>query len=267
MNEVEDSTFGKIPGRLREPFSSEKGRAEVNPYVKKIHELKPWVVVGEEAAAFKGRWREEIGVNQGAPLILEIGPGNGFFFRDLTGVRPEAGFIGIEIRYKRVWLTGKKALDAGRRNFRVIHQSFGYLDTYFDERELTEVYINHPDPWPKDRHHKHRLLQPSFGALLASRVAPGGTVQVQSDFAPYGPLARSVFGNEMWEELAFTADLHGGHGHAEQLLVGHIPTNYERKKVDAGEPIMVARFRRTAEPARSPTEAEDQAAREAASTD
>ncbi len=258
---VDDSPFGKIPGRLREAFSSERGRSEVNPYVNKIHELHPYVVPGEEAAAFCGRWRDEIGVAEDAPLVLEIGPGNGFFFRDLVGQRPDAAFVGVEIRYKRVWLTGKKARDAGHTNFRVMHQSFGYLDTYFAEDEISEVWINHPDPWPKDRHHKHRLLQPTFAALLASRVAPGGMVQVQSDFAPYGPLARAVFATEMWEELAFTADLHGGDGHAALLLQGHIATNYERKKVAAGEPIMIARFRRTTAAARPPTEEEERAAR------
>jgi|GEM_PF-19213 len=251
---IEESEFGRIPGRQREAFNSAHGRVEVNPFVARIHELAPWVIPGDDATAFKGRWREEIGVEADAPLVLEIGPGNGFFFRDLTGVRPEAAFVGIEIRYKRVFLTGKKALDAGRRNFRVIHHSFGYLDTYFAPAELSEVYINHPDPWPKERHHKHRLIQPSFAALLASRVRPGGLVQVQSDFAPYGPLTLDVFGTAMWEPIAFTADLHNkGDADSTLLLQGHIPTNYERKKRKIGEPIMVARLRRTDVPATAPT--------------
>ena len=260
---IKESEYGRIPGRLRETFQSGKGRPEINPYVKRIHELAPWVVPGEKAARFKGGWRSEIGVPEDAPLILEIGPGNGFFFRDLCGTDPNSGFVGIEIRFKRVFLTGSKAKQAGRTNFRVIHQSFGYLDTYFAEGELTGVFINHPDPWPKDRHHKHRLLQPSFAALLSSRVRAGGTVQVQSDFAPYGPLSRSVFDNEMWSPLAFTADLHGGQdADSATLRQGHIPTNYERKKVEAGEPIMVSRFERTHEPPRPPTADEEEAARQ-----
>ena len=261
---VPESEFGRIPGRLRAGFSSDRGRSDVNPYVDRIQELRPWVVVGEEAAGFKGRWRAEIGVDDDAPLILEIGPGNGFFFRDLVASQPDAGFVGVEIRFKRVWMTAKKASDRGLSNFRVMHQSFGYLDTYFAAGELDGVYINHPDPWPKDRHHKHRLLQPTFAAMLASRLKAGGFVQVQSDFAPYGPLSTAVFDSEMWEREAYTADLHGEHGDAEALRVGHIPTNYERKKVAIGEPIFVGRWRRTEAPARKPTEAEDQAAREAA---
>ncbi len=263
---VPESEFGRIPGRLRAGFSSERGRAEVNPFVDRIQEFKPWVVVGQEAASFKGRWRAEIGVNPDATLVLEIGPGNGFFFRDLAAKRPEAAFVGVEIRFKRVWMTAKKALDRGLANFRVMHQSFGYLDTYFDEGELDEIYINHPDPWPKGKHHKHRLLQPTFGAMLASRVAPGGIVQVQSDFVPYGPLSASVFGNEMWEQVAFTSDLHGeaDDGDAALLRVDHIATNYETKKIGEGERIFVGRWRRTAAPARRPTQAEERAAVDAA---
>ena len=262
---IPDSEYGRIPGRLRAGFSSERGRAEVNPFVDRIQELRPWVVVGEEAATFKGGWRAQIGVAADAPLILEIGPGNGFFFRDLVAAQPDAGFVGVEIRFKRVWMTAKKALDRGLSNFRVMHQSFGYLDTYFGAGELTGVYINHPDPWPKDRHHKHRLLQPTFAAMLASRLAPGGSVQVQSDFAPYGPLACAVFDTELWERVAFTPDLHGGDDADSALLrVDHIATNYENKKVAIGEPIMVGRWRRTDAPARRPTAAEEQAARDSA---
>ncbi len=263
---VPESEFGRIPGRLRAGFSSERGRREVNPFVDKIQEFRPWVVVGEDAEGFKGRWREVMGVGQEAPLVLEIGPGNGFFFRDLAARRPEAAVVGVEIRFKRVWMTAKKALDAGCTNFRVMHQSFGYLDTYFDTGELTEVYINHPDPWPKGKHHKHRLLQPTFGAMLASRLAPGGLVQVQSDFVPYGPLSRSVFANEMWERVAHTADLHGAPDDdpdAVLLRTDHITTNYESKKILEGERIFVGRYRRTSAPARRPTAAEELAALDA----
>ena len=260
---VPESEFGRIPGRLRAGFSGERGRGDVNPFVDRIQEFRPWVVVGEDAAGFKGRWRAEIGAAPDAPLVLEIGPGNGFFFRDLVARRPDAGFVGVEIRFKRVWMTAKKALDHGLRNFRVMHQSFGYLDTYFGEGELTEVYINHPDPWPKGKHHKHRLLQPTFAAMLASRLAPGGLIQVQSDFAPYGPLATAVFDNEMWERVAFTADLHGAPTDdvdAVSLRADHITTNYESKKIIEGERIFVGRWRRTAAPARRPTPAEEAAA-------
>ena len=261
---VQESEFGRIPGRLRAGFSSDRGRAEVNPFVARIQELKPWVVVGEEAADLKGRWREEIGAAPEAPLVLEIGTGNGFFFRDLAATRPDGGFVGVEIRFKRVWMTATKALERGLTNFRVMHQSFGYLDTYFAAGELDGIYINHPDPWPKDRHHKHRILQPTFAAMLASRLAPGGTVQVQSDFAPYGPLACAVFDNELWERVAFTADLHGADTADSALLrAGHIATNYEMKKLKIGEAIVVGRWRRTAAPARRPTDGEEQRARDA----
>ena len=229
-------------------FRSERGRADLNPYVDRIHEFAPYTVLAEDSVASRGRWREEIGVQ--GPLILEIGPGNGFFFRAVCERFAHCALVGLEIRFKRVYLTARKARQAGLTNLRVVHHHSGYLGDVFAPRELNAVFINHPDPWPKDRHHKHRLLQPEFGALLADLVQPGGEVWVQSDFTPYGPLAREVFGTEAWEPIAYTDDLHGD---AQQLLANppdcafwaaDIQTNYEEKSIRKGETIVLAGFRR-----------------------
>jgi tRNA (guanine-N7-)-methyltransferase len=230
-------------------FRSERGRSEFNPYVEKINEFAPYTVHAEGSSSFKGQWREEIGTT--GPLILEIGPGNGFFFREACERFSDAGLVGLEIRFKRVWLTANKARLAGLTNFRVVHHHSGYLGDVFAPDELDCVVINHPDPWPKDRHHKHRLLQPSFGALLAELVKPGGEVWVQSDFTPYGPLAQDVFGTEAWSNIAYTDDLHGddqqllAHPPACRFWAADIETNYEKKSRKKGETIVLAGYRRT----------------------
>ncbi len=229
-------------------FRSERGRADLNPYVDRIHEYAPYTVVAEDSGRRRGAWREEIGID--GPLILEIGPGNGFFFWQLCRRFPEAGVVGLEIRFKRVWLTARKARQAGLTNFRVVHHHSGYLGDVFAPGELDAVFINHPDPWPKDRHHKHRLLQPEFGALLATLCRPGAEVWVQSDFQPYGPLAREVFTGPTWAPLAYTEDLHDG---PEALLdrpptcrfwAADVETNYEIKSRKKGARIVLAGFRR-----------------------
>ncbi len=229
-------------------FRSGRARADLNPYVDKIHEYAPYTVVAEEAAQRRGAWRQEIGAD--GPLILEVGPGNGFFFHRLCARLPSAGIVGLEIRFKRVWLTARKARKAGCSNFRVVHHHSGYLGDVFAPGELDVVFVNHPDPWPKDRHHKHRLLRPAFGELLASLVAPGGEVWVQSDFAPYGPLAREIFDVARWAPIAYSEDLHGD---GQRLLDGppdcrfwaaDIETNYERKSRKKGAKIVLAGFTR-----------------------
>jgi tRNA (guanine-N7-)-methyltransferase len=229
----------------RPVFRSDRGRADVNPYVTKFRELAPWTIAAEDACAIRGRWREEIGKPTSAPLILEIGPGNGFFFRELAKRHPEAALVGVEIRFKRVYLTAKKALEAKADNFRVVHQTVGNLLDLFGAWELDEVWINHPDPWPKDRHHKHRLIRPDFTDRIAEVLRPGGALWLKSDFEPYGPLAHEVLRPPLWTVEEFTADLHGGDAGA--LLDGNIETNYERKKRQAGSKILLGRWRRGAE--------------------
>ena len=236
------------PQRFR--FSSARSRSDLNPYVDRIKEHGSWVLTAEDAEQHKGRWRSLIGKAEDAPLLLEIGPGNGFFFRTLAERFPQAAVVGVEIRFKRVWLTADKALGAGLDNFRVIHHHSGYLDLLFDEGELDAVFVNHPDPWPKERHHKHRLLQPAFAASLSRFLKVDGEVWVKSDFSPYGPLAREVFGSAPWQELAYSDDLHGSSTHllnsppdGARFCCIDTETNYERKSRRKGETIMIAGYR------------------------
>lgn len=238
-------------------FRSDRARAELNPFVERIQEFRPWTVLAEEAPDFRGSWRQQMGLAQDAELVLEIGPGNGFFFAEICGRYD--GVLGVEIRFKRVWLTANKARRAGHANFRVVHHHSGYLGDLLAPGELSGVFINHPDPWPKDRHHKHRLLQPELADLLAEKVEEGGEIWIQSDFTPYGPLAQEVFGRAPWQPVAFTADLHGSgllqSPPAARFWAADIETNYERKSVKKGLSITLAGYRRgpgTAAPASTP---------------
>jgi tRNA (guanine-N7-)-methyltransferase len=231
-------------------FRSDRGRPDLNPYVDRMHEFGPWVLGSQDAEKLQGAWQRAIGLPDDAPLILEIGPGNGFFFREVARRWPEAAVVGVEIRFKRVWLTAKKALQWELENFRVVHHTAFQLGDLFRPASLSAVFVNHPDPWPKDRHHKHRLLQPSFEEAMAALVAPGGELWVKSDFAPYGPLARATFDTERWSPVAFTADLHGADAAwlesppGGRWFAADLQTNYERKFIAKQTPIAVAGFER-----------------------
>lgn len=226
-------------------FRTSRGRAAANPYVDKLAEFAPWAMTSEQGEATRGRWREHLGRAPDAPLFLEIGPGNGFFFRGLCERNPDAGIVGIEIRFKRVWLTARKSVEEGHANFRVLHHHADHLADLFAPGELDAVYINHPDPWPKEKHHKHRLLQPSFRGLLEVALAPAGEVWLKSDFAPYGPLACELFDTPRWERMSFAADLHAApvvRVEGARHWAADIETNYERKSRRDGALILVAGF-------------------------
>jgi tRNA (guanine-N7-)-methyltransferase len=234
-------------------FSSARGRADHNPYVEKMREYSPWALATDEAEEQKGQWREALGLASDAPLILEIGPGNGFFFREAKKRFDSAGLIGIEIRFKRVWLTARKAISEGLDHFRVVHHHAGHLPRLFAPGELSAVFANHPDPWPKDRHHKHRLLSDHFRSNLETCLAPGGEFWLKSDFSDYGPIAQSLFETERWDPLGFSDDLHaGGVSLATEaperahFWAADIVTNYEQKHIKLGSKILVGGWRKNA---------------------
>lgn len=233
-------------------FRSSRGRADLNPYVDRIHEYAPWAMTAEQGEENRGRWRELTGCPAVAPLLLEIGPGNGFFFRELCRRHPDAAVVGIEIRYKRVWLTARKARQQGLENFRVVHHHASQLEDLFDAGELDAVHVNHPDPWPKGRHHKNRLLGPDFRTRLERLLSPGGEFWLKSDFADYGPILRELMGAEPWVELAFCDHLHGPEGEhlrsappvGARWWEADVVTNYERKSLEQGRRILLAGYRR-----------------------
>jgi len=133
-----------------------------------------------------------------APRSLEIGFGNGDNLLGLAKAHPERDFIGIEVHRAGVGHLMLKAHEAGLTNLRVIcHDAVEVLERYLAADSLDEVLILFPDPWHKKRHHKRRLVQPIFVNLLASRLAPGGRLQLATDWEPYATQILEVVGADV----------------------------------------------------------------------
>jgi tRNA (guanine-N7-)-methyltransferase len=121
-----------------------------------------------------------------APCSIEIGFGNGAYLAARASAEPERNFIGIEVYQPGVGSLLLAARLAGLSNLRVIcHDAVEVLQMQIEPAALDEVQILFPDPWPKKRHHKRRLVQPDFVALLASRLRPGGRLHLATDWEPY----------------------------------------------------------------------------------
>lgn len=121
-----------------------------------------------------------------APLIIEIGFGMGDATARIAAATPHCDFIGIEVHPPGVGALLQRLDTLGLRNVRIVqHDAVAVLDEMIAPRSLAGAMIFFPDPWPKKRHHKRRLIQPSFVALLASRLAPGATLHLATDWAPY----------------------------------------------------------------------------------
>lgn len=128
-----------------------------------------------------------------APRVLEIGFGNGEALAASAAGDPARDYLGIEVHRPGV---GRllNALDLTQvGNARVwAHDAVEVLRTELSTASLDEVRIWFPDPWHKKRHHKRRLIQPDFVALLASRVRPGGLLHLATDWADYAGHMRAV---------------------------------------------------------------------------
>jgi len=140
-----------------------------------------------------------------APTVLEIGFGMGETTERIALARPDDDFLGVEVFNAGVGALLKRIEASGLRNVRIVqHDAVEVVRDMIAPASLAGVHVYFPDPWPKKRHHKRRLIQPPFVALLASRIAPGGYLHCATDWQPYAEQMLEVLGAEPL--LANTAD-------------------------------------------------------------
>ena len=130
-----------------------------------------------------------------APRVLEIGFGNGDALLELAARHPEHDFLGIEVHRPGVGSLLRRAAAAGIRNLRVSTQdAVEVLRDRLPAASLDAVHLWFPDPWPKKRHHKRRIVQPEFVALVADRLVDGGRFHLATDWADYAEWMHEVVG-------------------------------------------------------------------------
>ena len=121
-----------------------------------------------------------------APRVLEIGFGNGESLVQQATDHPERDFIGIEVHEPGVGHCLLAIREAGIRNLRLIaHDAVDVLSHQVPPASLERINLYFPDPWPKKRHHKRRILQPAFVELCAERLVAGGALHIATDWANY----------------------------------------------------------------------------------
>ncbi len=121
-----------------------------------------------------------------AATILEIGFGMGDTTAEIAATHPECDFLGVEVHTPGIGALLKMIESRALRNVRIIeYDALAVLDKQIPDQALTGVHIFFPDPWPKVRHHKRRLLQKHFVTLLARKLRPGGYLHVATDWSDY----------------------------------------------------------------------------------
>jgi tRNA (guanine-N7-)-methyltransferase len=148
----------------------------------------PYVAAPLDLAATFGR---------DAPRILEIGCGMGETTATIATAHPENDYLGIEVHTPGVGSLLKEIVTRELANLRVIqHDAVEVVRDMLAPGSLAGIHIYFPDPWPKKRHHKRRLIQPPFVAQLASRLAPGGYLHCATDWEEYAQQMLEVLSAE-----------------------------------------------------------------------
>lgn len=185
-----------------------------------------WVVPEPQVDDPSFNWSEQFG--RSAPLIVEIGSGVGEATAVLAAQRPDHDVVALEVWRPGVAHTLGLLEQVGATNVRLLSVDAGWaLEHLFGPGEVRELWTFFPDPWPKRRHHKRRLVTPPFAALAASRLEDGALWRLATDWAAYAGQMRAVLDAEP------------------RLEGGQVPrwtdrpvTKFERKGVAAGRDIV-----------------------------
>jgi len=171
-----------------------------------------------------------------APVIVEIGSGVGEATAALAARRPECDVLAFEVWRPGVAHTLGLVAEAAAENVRLISvDAVWALEHLFGPASVEELWTFFPDPWPKKRHHKRRLVSAEFAALAASRLRPGGLWRLATDWGEYAAHMRRV--------LDAQPGLEGG---PSERWDARPMTRFERKGIEAGRPITDLTYRAAA---------------------
>jgi tRNA (guanine-N7-)-methyltransferase len=203
-------------------------RLRNKPWAKdKLQQYSNYVI--QEPESFRGNWGEPFGKSQ--PLHIEIGTGKGQFITGMAKANPDINYIGIELQESVIVSALDRLIEAELPNVKLMNVNGAELAKYFESGDVSRVYLNFSDPWPKPRHEKRRLTFKSFLEVYESILVKNGEIHFKTDnqglfeyslvsFSHYGMLLKYV-----------SLDLHNSD------FEGNIMTEYEEKFSSRGSRI------------------------------
>lgn len=172
-------------------------------------------------------------ISSARKLVVEIGSGMGETTLEIAKAHPETDFIAVEVHGPGVGSLLNAIEREQLTNLRVIrHDALDVLEHMVADDSLAAIHLYFPDPWPKKRHHKRRMVQPGFAALAARKLAPGGILHAATDWPDYADHMEAVFSKEPLLEPAAA-------GFAARPV-----TKFESRGQRLGHPIRELLFRR-----------------------
>ncbi|MDD3529256.1 MAG: tRNA (guanosine(46)-N7)-methyltransferase TrmB [Gallionellaceae bacterium] len=172
-----------------------------------------------------------------APRVLEIGFGMGDSTATIAASQPGTDYLGVEVHTPGVGALLKRIGEGRLTNIRIIqHDAVEVLDHMIADASLDGIHVFFPDPWPKKRHHKRRLIQPALVAKLAQKLKPGGYLHLATDWEDYAGQMLEVLAGE--PALANTAPDYSARPDYRPL------TKFEKRGLKLGHGVWDLIFRR-----------------------
>jgi tRNA (guanine-N7-)-methyltransferase len=221
--------------RLREVLSYSRRGSRFTPSQQEAWDAhhEAWVIPDEAVDRPGFAWADWFG--REAPLVVEIGPGVGEATGVLAAGRPECNVVAFEVWRPGVAAGLAEVAAAGADNVRFCSVDAAWsVEHLVAPSSVSELWTFFPDPWPKHKHHKRRLVTPDFARLVASRLEPGGTWRLATDWADYAVQMRTVLDAE--------PGLEGG---KVERWAERPVTKFERKGLAVGRDIVDLAYRRT----------------------
>ena len=153
-----------------------------------------WAELGSEVTELpEGPLDVESWFGRSAPVVLEIGSGMGETTAQLVAAQPDVNYLAVEVYKPGLAQLMLRAEKLEVSNLRLLRgDAIVLLREHVEPGSLDEVRIYFPDPWPKKRHHKRRLVQPESVELITSRLRPGGVLHLATDWENYAEQMREV---------------------------------------------------------------------------
>ena len=187
----------------------------------------------------KQKWATEFWKNSN-PLVLELGCGKGEYTVSLAERFPSKNYLGIDIKGARFWRGAKSALEKGLANVAFLRTRIEFIDSFFGNNEVDEIWITFPDPQLRERRAKKRLTSPRFLNMYIQMLKPNAVVYLKTDSKELFDYTKSLLEYNNQEILVATDDLYNS-PYCDEIL--SIKTHYESFYLTQGKPITYIQFR------------------------
>lgn len=188
----------------------------------------------------KGKWNESFFKNDN-PITVELACGRGEYTIGLAERFPDRNFIGVDIKGERIWKGSTQAVEKGLVNVAFLRTQILLIENFFDENEISEIWLTFPDPRPRKRDIKRRLTSPRFIAMFRKLLKPGGYLRLKTDNTGlYNYTLEELSMRTDISDLKFTDDVYQSTLRDECF---DIKTRYELEFAAKGESIKYLRFR------------------------